>query len=188
MGIFLHSIDVNNVNKKDIARKGIIYMAQPPAISLDNLDRNILSIMQISNRTTSDQISEQVGLSPAAVQRRLKRMRAQQIIQADVSVINPKAIGHTMTFIVQVTLERERVDLMHNFKKEMSANRTVQQCYYVTGNSDFILIVTAVDMEGYDKFTREAFFDNANIKSFQTNVVMDPVKVGLTIPIDDYQE
>ena len=52
----------------------------------------------------------------------------------------------------------------------------------------FILIVTAVDMEGYDKFTREAFFDNANIKSFQTNVVMDPVKVGLTIPIDDYQE
>ena len=159
--------------------------AHSPHPSVDNFDRKILDIVQVSNRTTSDQIAEQVGLSPAAVQRRLKRMRAQGIIQADVSVINPKAIGHAMTFVVQVTLERERVDLMHNFKKEMNANRSVQQCYYVTGSSDFILIVTAVDMEGYDNFTREAFFDNANIKSFQTNVVMDPVKVGLTIPIDD---
>ncbi|PSU48840.1 ArsR family transcriptional regulator [Photobacterium frigidiphilum] len=163
-------------------------MAHSPTPSVDNFDRKILDIVQVSNRTTSDQIAEQIGLSPAAVQRRLKRMRAQGIIQADVSVINPKAIGYAMTFVVQVTLERERVDLMHNFKKEMNANRSVQQCYYVTGSSDFILIVTAVDMEGYDNFTREAFFDNANIKSFQTNVVMDPVKVGLTIPIDDQQD
>lgn len=160
-------------------------MTSTPPLSVDSFDRKILDIVQHSNRATSDTIADQVGLSPAAVQRRLKRMRTQGVIQADVSVVNPKAVGQTMTFVVQVTLERERVDLMHNFKKEMTANRSVQQCYYVTGSSDFILIVTAADMEGYDKFTREAFFDNANIKSFQTNVVMDNVKVGLTIPIDD---
>ncbi|MHA2877009.1 Lrp/AsnC family transcriptional regulator [Vibrio campbellii] len=161
-------------------------MTSTPPLSVDSFDRKILDIVQHSNRATSDTIADQVGLSPAAVQRRLKRMRAQGVIQADISVVNPKAVGQTMTFVVQVTLERERVDLMHNFKKEMTANRSVQQCYYVTGSSDFILIVTAADMEGYDKFTREAFFDNANIKSFQTNVVMDNVKVGLTIPIDDH--
>jgi DNA-binding Lrp family transcriptional regulator len=160
-------------------------MTSTPPFSVDSFDRKILDIVQHSNRATSDTIADQVGLSPAAVQRRLKRMRAQGVIQADISVVNPKAVGQTMTFVVQVTLERERVDLMHNFKKEMTANRSVQQCYYVTGSSDFILIVTAADMEGYDKFTREAFFDNANIKNFQTNVVMDNVKVGLTIPIDD---
>jgi len=160
-------------------------MTSTPPLSVDSFDRKILDIVQHSNRATSDTIADQVGLSPAAVQRRLKRMRAQGVIQADISVVNPKAVGQTMTFVVQVTLERERVDLMHNFKKEMTANRSVQQCYYVTGSSDFILIVTAADMEGYDKFTREAFFDNANIKSFQTNVVMDNVKVGLTIPIYD---
>lgn len=160
-------------------------MTQQSEMLIDSFDRNILNIVQNSNRATSDNIAEKVGLSPAAVQRRLKRMRSHGVIQADVSIINPKAVGQAMTFIVQVTLERERVDLMHNFKKEMSANRSVQQCYYVMGSSDFILIVTAADMEGYDNFTREAFFDNANIKSFQTNVVMDNVKVGLTIPLDD---
>lgn len=163
-------------------------MPQQAELTVDSFDRKILNIVQESNRVTSDNIAEQVGLSPAAVQRRLKKMREQGVIQADVSIINPKAVGQAMTFVVQVTLERERVDLMHNFKKEMTANRSVQQCYYVTGSSDFILIVTAADMEGYDNFTREAFFDNANIKSFQTNVVMDNVKTGMTIPIETSNE
>ena len=157
-------------------------MASSQIPPIDNFDRNILEIVQQSNRTTSDQIAEQVGLSPAAVQRRLKRMREQNLIQADISVVTPKAIGRAVTLIVQVSLERERADLMDAFKKAMKNNKAVQQCYYVTGSSDFILIVTAADMEDYERFTRDAFFDNANVRSFQTNVVMDRVKVGLSVP------
>ncbi|MCL1124276.1 Lrp/AsnC family transcriptional regulator [Shewanella surugensis] len=150
---------------------------------LDNFDRHILHLLQQSNRTTSDVIAEQVGLSAAAVQRRIKRLRQQQIIQADISVVNPKSVGQHLTLVVQVNLERERVDLMDSFKKAMLQHPNVQQCYYVTGNTDFILIVTAMDMTDYEDFTREAFFDNDNVRSFTTNVVMDPTKVGLSIPI-----
>ena len=64
-----------------------------PTSNIDSFDRKILEIIQVSNRTTSDQIAEQVGLSPAAVQRRMKRMREQNIIKADIAVINPKAVG-----------------------------------------------------------------------------------------------
>jgi Lrp/AsnC family leucine-responsive transcriptional regulator len=157
-------------------------MASSQLTLIDNFDRNILKIMQQSNRTTSEQVAEQVGLSPAAVQRRLKRMREQCLIQADISVVNPRAIGRAVTLVVQVSLERERADLMDAFKKKMNDNESVQQCYYVTGSPDFILIVTATDMAAYERFTREAFFDNANVRNFQTNVVLDSVKVGLSVP------
>ncbi len=149
----------------------------------DNFDGKILDIIQQSNRTTSEQIAEQVGLSPAAVQRRMKRMREQNIISADIAVVNPKAVDRGVTLIVQVTLERERLDLLDTFKKEMKRHRSVQQCYYVTGSSDFILVVTAKDMADYEGFTREVFFENLNIRHFETNVVMDPVKVGLSVPV-----
>jgi Lrp/AsnC family leucine-responsive transcriptional regulator len=152
-------------------------------MQLDNFDKKILNIMQQSNRTTSDQIAEHIGLSAAAVQRRIKRLREQKVIAADVSVINPKMVLRPMTLIVQVTLERERADLMDQFKKEMKQNEIVQQCYYVTGSSDFILVITAQDMEDYEAFTRKAFFDNNNIRNFQTNVVMDSVKAGLSVPL-----
>ena len=160
-------------------------MAPSQTALIDSFDRKILEIVQQSNRTTSEQIAEQIGLSPAAVQRRLKRMREQHVIQADISVVNPKVIGRVMTFVVQVSLERERTDLIDAFKKEMKNNKVVQQCYYVTGSADFILVITAADMEGYERFTRKAFFGNTNIRNFQTNVVMDAVKVGLSIPVSE---
>ena len=158
-------------------------MTLAPSNGIDNFDRKILDIVQCSNRTTSEDIAERVGLSPAAVQRRLKRMREQQVIQADVSVVNRKMVGRPMTFVVQVSLERERADLIDNFKAVMKDIAAVQQCYYVTGGSDFILVVTASDMDDYERFTRSAFFENSNVRSFQTNVVMDPVKVGLAVPV-----
>lgn len=160
-------------------------MTSPSDNSIDRFDRNILDILQTSNRVTSEKIAESVGLSPAAVQRRIKRMREHRIIQSDVSVVDPIAVGRAMTFVVEVSLERERVDLMDIFKRDMLNNSAVQQCYYVTGGSDFILLVTASDMESFDRFTREAFFGNSNVRSFQTHVVMDRVKVGLTVPLDE---
>jgi Lrp/AsnC family leucine-responsive transcriptional regulator len=158
-------------------------MSNSPAASVDGFDRKILAIVQRSNRITSDHIGEQVGLSPAAVQRRIKRMREQNIIQADVAVVNAKAVGRGVTLIVQVTLERERTDLLDMFKKDMKANPSVQQCYYVNRSSYLILVVTATHMEHYEAFTRSVFFGDRNIRHFSTNVVMDSVKVELSVPV-----
>ena len=44
-------------------------MPQQAELTVDSFDRKILNIVQESNRVTSDNIAEQVGLSPAAVQR-----------------------------------------------------------------------------------------------------------------------
>jgi Lrp/AsnC family leucine-responsive transcriptional regulator len=158
-------------------------MSQPIS-SLDDFDRKILAIMQLSNRTTSEYIAEEIGLSAAAVQRRIKKMREQKIIQADISVIDQHAVDRPLTLVVQITLERERADLIDQFKKEMKQIPAVQQCYYVTGSADFMLIITAKDMQDYEAFTRKVFFSNRNIRSFMTNVVMDSVKTGLAVPVN----
>ncbi len=68
-------------------------------------------------------------------------------------------------------------------KTQMLNHPRVQQCYYVTGNNDFILIVTAENMLAFEKLTRELFFANTNIQKFHSTVVMENVKVGLEIPL-----
>lgn len=156
-------------------------MSSPSTI--DKLDRKILEIMQVSNRNTSEHIADKVGLSAATVQRRVKRLRQKHVIIADVSVINPKTLGHNMVFIVQVLLERERADLLHGFKKQMRSNQQIQQCYYVTGSANFLLIVAAIDMEDYKKFVKDTLIDHPNVRNFQANVVVDTVKTGLSWPV-----
>ncbi|UUP16333.1 Leucine-responsive regulatory protein [Nitratireductor thuwali] len=88
-----------------------------------------------------------------------------------------------MTFIVEVELERERIDLLDEFRRSMARLEEVQQCYYVTGHTDFILIVMAKDMASYEMFSRRIFTENPNIRRFHTNVVVDQVKIGLSVPI-----
>lgn len=153
--------------------------------NLDKFDLAILTIVQQDNRLTTENIAAQVGLSAAAVQRRLKVLREKNIIAADVSVISQDAVGKPMTFIVQITLERERLDLFNDFKKRMEENPQVQQCYYVTGTSDFIIIMATADMAEYEIFTQEFFFEDSNIKSFCTNVVLNRIKTGQTIPLNN---
>ncbi|MBR9899554.1 MAG: Lrp/AsnC family transcriptional regulator [Rhodospirillales bacterium] len=159
-------------------------MSNAPIGKIDGFDAKILEIIQKSSRATSDQIAEQVCLSPAAVQRRIKKMREQNIISAEVAVVNAKAVDRNVTAIVQVTMEREQLHLLDEFKKTAKNHPSVQQCYYVTGSADFVLVVTARDMDEYEEFTREVFFENNNVKGFQTSIVMDNVKVGLSVPVD----
>jgi len=43
-------------------------------------------------------------------------------------------------------------------------------------------------MEDYERFTSDALFENNNVRSFQTHVVMGPLKVGLTVPVEEKKD
>ena len=151
--------------------------------SLDEFDREILRRVQIDARATAEVIGGDIGLSAAAVQRRLKRLRQDGVIVAEVAVVDPAAVGQAMTFIVGVELERERADMLDVFRRAARADPNVQQCYYVTGIADFILIVTARDMADFEAVTRRLLFDNPNIRRFTTSVVMARDKVSSVVPV-----
>jgi Lrp/AsnC family leucine-responsive transcriptional regulator len=143
---------------------------------LDRFDLALLNIVQENNQLTSDQLAEKVALSATACQRRLKRLRAEGAIAADVSIVSRAAVGPNVTLIVMVSLEREQLDLLDKFKRRISTYPEVTQCYYVTGSADFILVVCVPTMEAYGEFTERAFFGDRNIKSFLTYATMQTVK------------
>lgn len=153
-------------------------------IELDRADAVILEAVQKNNRLTSEELAKIANLSPTACQRRLKRLRAEGVIEADIAVVSPKAVGRHVTMIVMVSLERERADIVDRFKAAIRNTKEVMIGFYVTGDADFILIVTAKDMEDYERFTRRFFYENHDIKGFKTLVAMDRVKAGFSLPIE----
>jgi Lrp/AsnC family transcriptional regulator, leucine-responsive regulatory protein len=150
---------------------------------IDRIDARILEALQKNNRLTSDELGLMVGLSATACQRRLKRLRGDGVIEADVSVVSPRAVGRSVSMLVLVSLERERADIVDRFKQAIRATPEISVGLYVTGDADFALLITARDMEDYEQFTRRFFYENPDIKGFKTLVVMDRVKAGLAVPI-----
>lgn len=158
-------------------------MKQIRAAELDALDRSILERYQSDTRRSAEQLGEDVGLSTAAVHRRLKRLRDDGVIRAEVAVLDPVAVGLAQTCIVAVGLEREGLVELERFQARMRALAVVQQCYYVTGEADFVLVVAVADMAAYETFTRAHLLSDPNVRRFTTHVVMERVKAGLALPV-----
>jgi DNA-binding Lrp family transcriptional regulator len=156
---------------------------KPPSNELDAFDLAILEIIQRDNSIPLRTIGEAVNLSAAAVQRRIQRMRENHTILGSIAVVDPARVGRAITILVEVVVESERIDLIEGVRASLLAAPEVQQCYYVTGEADFVVVVTVATMKEYEILTRRLFFDSHNVKRFRTLVVMDRVKVGLQVPI-----
>lgn len=153
------------------------------AMEIDKIDARLLDLVQRNNRLSSEELGAKVGLSASGVQRRLKRLRRDGVIESDVSIISPKAIGRNVTMLVFIFFERDRADIIDRFKRGIRKMAEVMSGFYVTGQADFILLVTAGNMEEYERFTRRLLSENPDIKRLETIVVLDRVKAGFTLPM-----
>ncbi|RKF13687.1 Lrp/AsnC family transcriptional regulator [Alginatibacterium sediminis] len=150
---------------------------------MDDLDKKILGLLQIDNRISSEELGLKIGLSATACQRRLKKLRQSKVIRKEIAVLDGVKLDNYVTVIVEVTLKQGLLNSIDSFKNRMLEYPQVQQCFYVVGQIDFILVVTAKNMLAYEELTRELFFADDNIQKFRSTVSMENVKVGLDIPV-----
>jgi Lrp/AsnC family transcriptional regulator, leucine-responsive regulatory protein len=155
---------------------------------MDLIDRKLLDAVQRDAWLTNEQLSERVGASPSAVQRRLARLRASRVIREVRAIVDQKAVGRPLTFVVGLEIERKRNDLYGRLQQWISAEPSIQQTYNVTGASDFILVVTAATLEGYDALMAKMIVDNPNVRKFTTSVVLQTFKQDMFVPTLDAEE
>jgi DNA-binding Lrp family transcriptional regulator len=150
---------------------------------LDSFDIAILRILQRDNTTPQREIGEAVNLSAPSVQRRIRRMEADGVITSNVAVVAPTKVGLPLTIFVQVELISETPNEIDTVKRRFREAPEVQQCFYVTGDVDFMLVVVVETMAAYEDFTRRNFFQDSNVRKFRTFVSMDAVKAGMALNI-----
>jgi Lrp/AsnC family leucine-responsive transcriptional regulator len=154
---------------------------RPPR--LDDLDRKLLDLLQDDADRSLYSLGDAVGLSPSAVQRRLKRYRSSGLIARQIAVLDPQAVPGTVLACVLVTLERESQRQHNNFKERMLAAAEVQQCYDLAGEWDFLVMVVASSMARCRTVIDRLFLDAPNLKRYDTLFIFDTIKSGLKVPL-----
>ncbi len=150
---------------------------------LDSFDIAILAILQKDNLTPQRAIAERVNLSPAAVQRRIKRLLASGVIAANTAQLSPEAMGRPLTILIEVQLVNELDALTAGFRERVAAEDAVQQCYNVTGHIDYLLVVTATDIQEYQAIAQRLFEGDQNIQRFKTFIALGTLKRSLHLPL-----
>lgn len=152
-------------------------------MDIDGLDRKILVHLQRNNRMANVELADRVGLSPPACLKRVKRLREFGVITADVSLLNPKLAGSQMRMIVSIEMERDRGDIYQQFRRSINAAKEVTQCYQVTGEYDFVLIVTVAGIEAFEAFVERVLHADLNIRKFRTAISIRQVKFTTEIAL-----
>jgi Lrp/AsnC family leucine-responsive transcriptional regulator len=158
-------------------------MRAADAMTPDTFDRQILDLYQRDTRLPAEHIGAQVGLSAAAVQRRLKRLRETGVIVAETAELDCTQLGLGITAIVQVDLVDESARATLAFRQKVDTRGEVQQCYGVAGAVDYVLVVIVPDLAAYDTFCAECLLHDPNVRSFTTHIVLDAHKRRGTLEI-----
>ncbi|MCQ4162651.1 Lrp/AsnC family transcriptional regulator [Roseomonas sp. GC11] len=144
----------------------------PECVTLDRFDHALLERLRVNNQTPARVLAEAVGLSESAVLRRLRALRKSGVILADVAIVHPAVLGRPLGIHVLVSLEREGTAALDAFERKLRGRPEVQGAWYVTGEADFVLHLQLGDMEEYERFTREMFHDDPNVRSFRTIITL----------------
>ena len=154
---------------------------------LDKLDRAILRSLQRNGRETYDVVGEQVGLSPSAVLRRVKRLEEAGVIARYVALLTPEAVGLNLTAYLNVRLEKHTESHKRNpmdlFRASVQVWPEVVECVSLTGDMDYLLRVVVTDMAHYSRFIMDTLLKHPSVEDCKTSFVLDSVKVTTALPV-----
>lgn len=155
--------------------------------ALDKLDRAILRCLQVNGRETYDVIGEQVGLSPSAVLRRVKRLEDSGVIDRYVALVKPEAVGLGLTAYLNVRLEKHTESHKRNpmdlFRASVQTWPEVVECASLTGEMDYLLRVVVADMAHYSRFIMDTLLKHPSVQDCKTSFVLDRVKATTAVPV-----
>jgi Lrp/AsnC family leucine-responsive transcriptional regulator len=151
-------------------------------LPLDTHDLALLRLLQEDASVSQRSLAEKVNLSAAAVQRRIAKLEQNGVIRQTVAIVDPAKVGFPITVMVEVTLRDDRAATVAEAKRFFREATEVQQCYWAAGVAGIILIMAVPTLEAYEVRTAGLFGENDLVKSYRTVVLLDKVKVGLSVP------
>jgi Lrp/AsnC family transcriptional regulator, leucine-responsive regulatory protein len=155
--------------------------------TLDKLDKAILRCLQQNGRETYDVVGEQVGLSPSAVLRRVKRLEEAGVIDRYVALVRPESVGLGLTAYLNVRLEKHTESHKRNpmdaFRVSVQNWPEVVECAALTGEMDYLLRVLVRDMAHYSRFIMDTLLKHPSVQDCKTSFVLDRVKTTTAVPL-----
>ena len=136
----------------------------------------------------SSRYSSRCATTESTALRRLRRLRRQGVIRGEVAIVEPAKVGRGLFLFVTVRLEREDGAGVSDFIKRVSGHPDVMQFYFVTGTTDYVILLSVRSMEDYDAFLQEHLVPDPLVVMSDTNVVIRPIKMSLAVPIDEPAE
>ena len=144
---------------------------------IDRFDRALLNIVQADDSHTTEEIAAQVPLSPSAIARRLRRLRADGWISRTIALLSPQLTGRRLRALVFVQLA-EHADQRgkERLQRRLADTSEVQFAYEISGNHDLAVLLDCPSMDDFVVLAEELFASDSSVHRYETSFVKREVK------------
>jgi Lrp/AsnC family leucine-responsive transcriptional regulator len=147
-------------------------------ITMDKIDVNILRCLTEDARMNASQIGARVNLSVSAVIERMKKLEASGLIRRYTALIDERLAGYDTQALISVRLEHPKYN--QSFAKQMQEHSCVMECFYITGDFDYIARVSAGSTEELTGVLND-IKEIPGVSLTRTYVVLDNIKQGTSV-------
>ena len=153
---------------------------------LDDMDRAVLELLQQDARITQTDLARQVELSPTGLQKRIRKLEEDGIIERYATILNKEKLGYDMLCFVQVTLQRHNTEAVENFRRAVQTMPEVLECHHLTGEYDYLLKIIVYNRKHLERFLLETLTPLTGMDKIRTSLVLSEIKATTVVPLNGY--
>lgn len=150
---------------------------------LDSLDLRLLDQLQRDASLSYEALAKRVYVSPATCIRRVRRLVESGVIERRVAIVDPSALGPSLSAFVEVTLDRQGAEHLAAFEARALAEPAVLQCHRVSPGPDFMLYAWVTDMPAWHALVQRLFTQDANVRNVKTYFCIQRSKAETALPL-----
>ena len=152
---------------------------------LTHSERRLLDAMQKDTTLSQEDLAELSGKSRTSVWRWIREVEEAGVIDRKVALLNPRELGLQIHVLLSVSMNQHSARNRQAFEDHVQALPEVMECYSVSGDRDYVLLILSRDMEAYNQFLNTQILDHPSVHSASSSFALRRVKYTTALPLQE---
>jgi Lrp/AsnC family transcriptional regulator, leucine-responsive regulatory protein len=152
---------------------------------MDATDLKALATLQQSGRASWAMLGTELGMTGPAAAERVHKLEADGVIRGYTAILDPKAVGASLTAYVAVSLDRPST--RQPFLRRVARLPEIQECHHVAGDDDYLLKVRCTGTDDLDRILTDELKAITGVVRTRTTVVLRTIKETTAIPLPSHE-
>lgn len=151
-------------------------------MTFDDIDRRLLTELQLDASESLEKLGERVGLSRNACWNRVRRLEEAGVLKARVALVDPDKINLGLSVFIAVKTNEHDATWSKAFAEATRAIPEIQAVYRTSGELDYLIRARVPDMAAYDALYQD-LIRRIKLTDVSASFVMQEIKETTALPL-----
>ena len=153
---------------------------------INEIDKQILTILQENARTPNAEIARQIGMAPSAILERIRKLEERGVIRGYGVRLNGRALG--LGLLAFVLVRTDELSVEEDAAQQLARMPEVLEVHHIAGEDCFLIKVRTADTESLGRLLREQIGAIESVRSTRTTIVLHTAKETEALPVQDFSQ